>query len=115
MLDAFAQAAQQAGIPATEDFNRGNNEGVSYFEVNQKAGWRWNTAKAFLRPTCYARPNFELWNKAQVAKLPLPDLVAQKDWAKARLDKYLKSVKAHVEAADKLQKAAHTAFDQGKY
>jgi choline dehydrogenase len=71
VLDAFAQAAQQAGIPATDDFNLGNNEGVSYFEVNQKAGWRWNTAKAFLRPTCYARPNFELWNKAQVAKLIL--------------------------------------------
>jgi len=69
VLDAFARAAQEAGIPATDDFNRGNNEGVSYFEVNQKAGWRWNTAKAFLRPTCYARPNFELWNKAQVAKL----------------------------------------------
>jgi choline dehydrogenase len=69
VLDAFAQAAVQAGIPATDDFNRGDNEGVGYFEVNQKAGWRWNTAKAFLRPTCYARPNFELWNSAQVAKL----------------------------------------------
>ena len=69
VLDAFAQAAVQAGIPATDDFNRGNNEGVSYFEVNQKEGWRWNTAKAFLRPTCYGRPNFELWNKAQVTKL----------------------------------------------
>ena len=71
VLDAFAQAAVQAGIPATDDFNRGNNEGVGYFEVNQKAGWRWNTAKAFLRPTCYARPNFELWNSAQVSKLLL--------------------------------------------
>jgi len=69
VLDAFAQAAQQSGIAATDDFNQGNNEGVGYFEVNQKNGWRWNTAKAFLRPTCYARPNFELWNKAQVAKL----------------------------------------------
>ena len=69
VLDAFAQAAQQAGIPASTDFNRGNNEGVGYFEVNQKAGWRWNTAKAFLRPTCYARPNFEMWTSAQVAKL----------------------------------------------
>jgi len=69
VLDAFAQAAVQAGIPATDDFNRGDNEGVGYFEVNQKAGWRWNTAKAFLRPTCYARPNFELWTSAQVAKL----------------------------------------------
>ena len=69
VLDAFAEAAVQAGIPATDDFNRGNNEGVGYFEVNQKDGWRWNTAKAFLRPMCYARPNFELWNNAQVCKL----------------------------------------------
>jgi choline dehydrogenase len=71
VLDAFAQAAVQAGIPATDDFNQGNNEGVGYFEVNQKAGWRWNTAKAFLRPACYARPNFELWTSAQVSKLTL--------------------------------------------
>lgn len=69
ILDAFAEAAVQAGIPATADFNRGDNEGVGYFEVNQKNGWRWNTAKAFLRPACYARPNFELWNNAQVCKL----------------------------------------------
>ncbi len=69
VLDAFAQAAQQAGIPATEDFNRGDNEGVGYFEVNQKSGWRWNTAKAFLRPTCYGRPNFEMWTSAQVSRL----------------------------------------------
>jgi choline dehydrogenase len=69
ILDAFAQAAQQAGIPATPDFNRGSNEGVGYFEVNQKSGWRWNTAKAFLRPTCLGRPNFELWTNAQVSQL----------------------------------------------
>ncbi|CAB5718841.1 Alcohol dehydrogenase [acceptor] [Delftia tsuruhatensis] len=69
ILDAFAQAAQQAGIPATEDFNGGSNEGVGYFEVNQKGGLRWNTAKAFLRPTCYGRPNFELWTHAQVSRL----------------------------------------------
>ena len=74
ILDAFAQAAMQAGIPASDDFNRGSNEGVSYFEVNQKSGWRWNTAKAFLRPTCYARPNFELWTSAQVSKLEMATL-----------------------------------------
>ena len=74
VLDAFAQAAVQAGIPATDDFNRGSNEGVGYFEVNQKNGLRWNTAKAFLRPTCYGRPNFELWTSAQVSKLLLETL-----------------------------------------
>ena len=71
ILDAFSQAAQQAGIPATDDFNGGNNEGVAYFEVNQRGGWRWNTAKAFLRPTCYGRPNFEMWTGAQVVRLVL--------------------------------------------
>jgi len=71
VLDAFAAAAQEAGIPATPDFNRGNNEGVGYFEVNQRAGWRWNTAKAFLRPTCYRRPNFEMWTGTQAQRLLL--------------------------------------------
>ncbi|MEH0168423.1 GMC family oxidoreductase [Roseateles microcysteis] len=69
ILDAFAQAATEAGILATEDFNAGNNEGVGYFEVNQRKGLRWNTAKAFLRPACYGRPNFELWTGARVQRL----------------------------------------------
>jgi choline dehydrogenase len=69
ILDAFAQAAEQAGIARSNDFNRGNNEGVGYFEVNQKNGWRWNTAKAFLRPSCNGRPNFTMWTDAQVARL----------------------------------------------
>ena len=34
-----------------------------------KSGWRWNTAKAFLRPTCYGRPNFEMWTGAQAVRL----------------------------------------------
>jgi choline dehydrogenase len=69
ILDAFAQAAEQAGIPRTDDFNRGTNEGVGYFEVNQRRGWRWNAARAFLRPTCYGRPNFEMWTGAHVRRL----------------------------------------------
>ncbi|MGQ3053904.1 MAG: GMC family oxidoreductase [Roseateles sp.] len=71
ILDAFAAAATQAGIPATSDFNAGNNEGVGYFEVNQRKGLRWNAAKAFLRPTTFGRPNFELWMGTQVRKLRL--------------------------------------------
>jgi choline dehydrogenase len=70
VLDAFAQAAQQAGIPATEDFNRGSNEGVGYFEVNQRKGVRWNTAKAFLRPV-FGRPNLQVWTGAQTTRVLL--------------------------------------------
>ena len=69
ILDAFIDAAGQAGIPRSADFNRGSNEGVGYFEVNQKAGWRWNTAKAFLRPACDNRSNFTLWMHSQVVRL----------------------------------------------
>ena len=69
ILDAFSEAAQQAGIPHSTDFNRGDNEGVGYFQVNQKEGMRWNTARAFLRPKCFGRPNFELWTNAQATRL----------------------------------------------
>ncbi|MCW5654868.1 GMC family oxidoreductase N-terminal domain-containing protein [Hydrogenophaga sp.] len=68
ILDAFAQAAQQAGIPATPDFNSGDNEGVGYFEVNQRAGWRWNASKAFLRPVRH-RPNLVVWTETLTEQL----------------------------------------------
>jgi choline dehydrogenase len=68
ILDAFAQAAQQAGIPASSDFNRGDNEGVGYFDVNQRSGVRWNAAKAFLRPAL-RRGNLEVWNSAHITRV----------------------------------------------
>ena len=68
VLDAFAQAAQQAGIPATDDFNRGDNEGVGYFHVNQKGGVRWNATKAFLRPI-ERRPNLQVWTGAHISRV----------------------------------------------
>ncbi len=71
ILNAFAKACEQHGIAATQDFNAGNNEGVGYFEVNQRSGWRWNTAKAFLRPACYGRDNFEMWTRAHVGRVVL--------------------------------------------
>ena len=71
ILDEFAKAAVEAGIPATGDFNRGDNTGVDYFDVNQRRGWRWNTSKAFLRPIEKQRRNLDIWTKAQVTSLLL--------------------------------------------
>jgi choline dehydrogenase len=68
LLDAFAEAAGQAGFPRIDDFNSGDNEGVAYFEVNQKSGWRWNAARAFLNPV-RRRPNLTIWTEAQVERL----------------------------------------------
>ncbi|MFW2588966.1 GMC family oxidoreductase [Sagittula sp. SSi028] len=49
VLDDWIAAAEATGIPRTDDFNTGDNEGVAYFRVNQRKGWRMNAAKAFLR------------------------------------------------------------------
>jgi choline dehydrogenase len=70
ILDAFREAAAQAGIPKTEDFNRGDNEGCGYFHVNQRSGIRWNTAKGFLRPA-KGRPNLTIATHATVHRLEL--------------------------------------------
>lgn len=68
VLDLFRAAAIEAGIPATEDFNRGDNEGVGYFKVNQRRGRRWSTARGFLSPAL-GRKNLTLWTDAQATRL----------------------------------------------
>ena len=79
VLDAFAQAAQQAGIPAIDDFNRGDNQGVGYFDVNQKAGVRWNATKAFLRPA-EQRDNLQVWTGAHIERVLLAHANGDGSW-----------------------------------
>lgn len=50
ILDAVRQAAQDMGVEPVGDFNTGDNEGSSYFHVNQKGGVRWSAARGFLKP-----------------------------------------------------------------
>ncbi|MFZ0722887.1 MAG: GMC family oxidoreductase N-terminal domain-containing protein [Xanthobacteraceae bacterium] len=59
LLDAFRAAAEQAGIKSIPDFNRGDNEGICAFHVNQKRGRRVSTARAFLKPVLH-RSNLRL-------------------------------------------------------
>jgi choline dehydrogenase-like flavoprotein len=59
ILDAFREAAIQYGIPAVDDFNTGDNEGICYFHVNQKRGRRWSAARGFLKPALH-RKNLRL-------------------------------------------------------
>ena len=72
VLDAFQTAAEEAGIPRIDDFNRGDNEGSSYFDVNQKSGIRWTTAKGFLKPAL-KRQNLALITKAHVRRLTIAE------------------------------------------
>ena len=59
LLEAFREAAEQAGIKSIPDFNAGDNEGCCAFHVNQKRGRRWSAATAFLKPVLH-RPNLRL-------------------------------------------------------
>ena len=68
ILEEFSRAAQETGIPFTNDFNRGNNAGVGYFDVNQKSGVRWNASKAFLRPAM-KRANLTVMTGAMTQRL----------------------------------------------
>ncbi|MDH3579376.1 MAG: GMC family oxidoreductase, partial [Hyphomicrobiales bacterium] len=70
ILEAFRDAAAQAGIAKIDDFNLGDNEGSSYFHVNQRRGLRWNTAKGFLAPV-KGRHNLTIVTHAQVERLQL--------------------------------------------
>ena len=70
ILEAFQDAAEQAGIAKVSDFNSGDNDGSSFFHVNQKGGWRWTTAKGFLRPAM-GRKNLNVVTHATVQRLLL--------------------------------------------
>ncbi len=72
ILDAWQAAAAECGIPTIEEFNRGDNSGCAYFQMNQKRGVRWSGTKAFLRPVL-DRPNLEVRTEALVQRLHLAD------------------------------------------
>lgn len=72
ILEAFREAAEQSGIASVDDFNGGDNEGCSYFQVNQKRGVRWNASKAFLRDI-RQRPNLQVLTGAEAERLELED------------------------------------------
>ncbi len=68
ILDAVGEAAQEMGIRKIPDFNTGDNEGVSYFHVNQKRGRRWSSARGFLKPAL-KRANLRLETHVHVERL----------------------------------------------
>jgi len=68
ILDAVGDAAQEMGIRRIPDFNTGDNEGISYFHVNQKRGRRWSSARGFLKPAL-GRANLRLETNVLVDRL----------------------------------------------
>lgn len=65
ILDAWREAAAENGIPKIAEFNRGENFGNAYFQMNQRRGVRWSASKAFLRPVQHRR-NLQVLTNAHV-------------------------------------------------
>jgi choline dehydrogenase-like flavoprotein len=68
IIDAWRDAAAECGIPKVSEFNRGDNFGAAYFQMNQRRGVRWSATKAFLRPVL-ARPNLSVRTNVHVNRL----------------------------------------------
>ncbi len=68
ILEAFRDAAEQYGVPQIDDFNTGDNEGSSFFDVTQRRGRRWSAADAFLKPV-RARANLRVVTGALVDRV----------------------------------------------
>lgn len=68
ILDAWRDAAEECGIPKIPEFNRGDNFGNAYFQMNQRGGRRWSGTKGYLRPILQ-RPNLTVRTSAQVDRL----------------------------------------------
>ena len=68
ILDAWREAAAECGIPPIRVFNRGDNSGCAYFQMNQRRGRRWSATNAFLRPAL-SRPNLTVLTEAMVKRV----------------------------------------------
>ena len=70
ILDAWREAAAECGIPKIDEFNRGDNFGNAYFQMNQRGGRRWSGTKAYLRPIMQ-RSNLVVRTDAQVERVTI--------------------------------------------
>jgi choline dehydrogenase len=76
LLNEFRNAAEEFGIPKTEDFNTGNNHGCGYYQVTEKDGFRCSTAVGYLNPI-KKRPNLKIIINAHVKKINFENKVAK--------------------------------------
>lgn len=70
IADYFITAATQIGIPRNDDYNGATQEGVGYFQQTAHKGFRWSTAKGFLKPAM-KRPNLVVETHAQTTRVLL--------------------------------------------
>ena len=68
LIEAIIDGAGQLGVPRTDDFNGGAQEGVGYFQLFTKNGLRCSSAVGYLRPA-RGRANLEVRTGAQATRV----------------------------------------------
>jgi choline dehydrogenase len=68
LMDALIEAAQQAGMPYTADFNGAQQEGVGHFQTTTRDGQRCSAAHAYLQPA-RGRGNLKVVTDAQATRV----------------------------------------------
>lgn len=66
--EVFVRAAAEAGYPLNDDFNGAAQEGVGFYQLTQKKGRRWSSARAYLHPI-RQRPNLTIMTSALVSRV----------------------------------------------
>jgi choline dehydrogenase len=72
---AFIDAAAEQGMPRNADFNGPSQDGVGWYQVNQRKGRRWSAADAYLHPAT-TRPNLTVLTNALATKILIDNSTA---------------------------------------
>jgi choline dehydrogenase len=59
LMDAIIRAGGELGVPRNDDFNGARQEGVGYYQLFTRRGWRCSTAVGYLKPA-RNRPNLDV-------------------------------------------------------
>jgi choline dehydrogenase len=68
LMEAIIAGAQELGVPRTSDFNAGRQEGVGYYQLFTRRGWRCSSAVGYLRPA-RSRHNLAVLTEAQATAI----------------------------------------------
>jgi choline dehydrogenase len=73
---AFLESGLAIGLPANDDFNGEQFDGIGYGQFTQKNGRRWSTATGYLKPVRH-RKNLDTWTGTHACKVKLNGTTAE--------------------------------------
>jgi choline dehydrogenase len=68
LMEAIIRGGEELGVPRNDDFNGARQEGVGYYQLTTRHGWRCSSATGYLRPA-RKRSNLEVKTDAQATRV----------------------------------------------